>query len=83
MRIPGLVNKFTIQNPTKDYDGPTEFNAVLYHFHAGSEHTVEGQRYDLEMHTVHKAVKAKNSIGHAVIGIMFDTKLYNAELSDK
>jgi carbonic anhydrase len=29
------------------------FDAQQFHFHAGSEHTIDGVRHDLEMHTVH------------------------------
>jgi len=35
------------------YNTIQRFNGVQFHFHAGSEHTVEGVRQDLEMHTVH------------------------------
>jgi carbonic anhydrase len=28
---------------------------LQFHFHAKSEHTIDGRRYDLEMHTVHLA----------------------------
>lgn len=35
------------------YAGPTKFKALQFHFHAGSEHTLDGYRYDLELHTVH------------------------------
>jgi len=29
------------------------FNGIQFHFHAGSEHTIDGKRHDFEMHTVH------------------------------
>lgn len=66
-----------------------EFNAIQFHFHSGSEHTVDGYRYDLEMHTVHvakedpdvKLTPEGKKIGHAAVGILFDTKYYTAKLS--
>jgi len=32
---------------------PASFTADQFHWHAGSEHTVDGLRMDLEVHTVH------------------------------
>jgi len=32
---------------------PASFTANQFHWHAGSEHTVDGRRMDLEVHTVH------------------------------
>lgn len=47
------------------------------HFHWGSEHTLNGRRYALELHMVHhdrryslkEAVQVKNGI--AVLGVLF------------
>jgi carbonic anhydrase len=47
------------------------------HFHAPSEHTIEGKRYDMEMHCVHK-----NETGEiAVLGIMVEKGEKNAGLT--
>ena len=46
------------------------FVPLQFHFHAPSEHTVNGRYYDLEMHIVHK-YKDSGKLG-AVIGIFFD-----------
>ena len=54
------------------------FQILQFHFHAPSEHTVEGLQYDLELHLVHKDVDSKESIG-AVIGILFDRTAGNYE----
>ena len=46
-----------------------------FHFHAPSEHTIDGKYYDLEMHIVHlfdQSVHGDEHLG-AVIGIMFDS----------
>tara|TARA_R110000850_G_scaffold137469_3_gene258637 strand:+ start:311 stop:1027 length:717 start_codon:yes stop_codon:yes gene_type:complete len=32
-----------------------KFNALQFHFHHGSEHTVEGEQFAMEMHIVHAA----------------------------
>lgn len=58
------------------------FDGVQFHFHAGSEHTIDGKRYDLEMHTVHlpKMINKQN-IKYAALGIIFDVKDYTAKLT--
>jgi len=40
--------------------GPTEFIANQFHWHSGSEHTVDDVRMDMEMHTVHFPKAPKN-----------------------
>lgn len=45
-----------------------EYDLVQGHFHTPSEHAVNGKKYPLEMHLVHKT--AANELG--VIGIMFE-----------
>jgi len=47
------------------------FKPAQLHFHAPSEHTVNGKHYDLEMHIVH--LTASGAPG-AVIGVFFDRK---------
>lgn len=58
-----------------------EYNGVNFHFHSGSEHTINGKRYDLEMHTVHVAKEKKNNFGYAAVGIIFSVEDYTAKLS--
>lgn len=52
--------------------------------HAGSEHTINGERYDLEMHTVHLppsgTTYAEGFFGSAM-GIMFSVDKHTADLS--
>lgn len=54
-----------------------EFEAIQFHFHAPSEHTINGKHYDLELHIVHQmtpesAKNAKTSRNLAVVGVFFD-----------
>ncbi|BBN14784.1 carbonic anhydrase [Marchantia polymorpha subsp. ruderalis] len=51
--------KFTI--------GDTEYFLQQFHYHSPSEHTIDGVRFPLEMHLVHKS----NSGDLAVIGVCF------------
>ena len=54
-----------------DTDGSSsEWSVAQYHWHAPSEHTVNGDQFDAELHIVHT-----NEAGDAflVVGILFDT----------
>jgi carbonic anhydrase len=53
-----------------DGDGST-FNALQLHFHAPSEHTVNGKYMDLEMHVVHLH---DSGTRFSVLGFMFDVE---------
>ena len=48
---------------------PADFNPLQFHFHAPSEHVIDGEYMDLEVHIVH--LYSTGGLG-AVIGIMFD-----------
>ena len=53
------------------------FEAAQYHFHAPSEHTIDGRRYDLEVHIVHSVSSDYQYVDTltrslAVIGILFE-----------
>lgn len=69
------------------YGANTKFNGVQFHFHHKSEHTIEGQYFDLEMHTVHypelnKDEKPKNGFIAAAFGIIFDVNNPTRKFSD-
>ena len=56
------------------HDGSkTVYQPLQFHFHAPSEHTVNGQNYDLEFHLVHQKKNTNVELG-AVIGIFFDVE---------
>ena len=48
-----------------------EFYAAQLHFHAPSEHVVDGKHYPLEMHIVHMHEEFEES-RFSVIGVMFE-----------
>ena len=65
-----------------------QWEGQQFHFHAGSEHTVNGARQDLEMHTVFHEVlpgqasdKPDAKFVAAAVGIMFSVNDYNVKLS--
>ena len=87
------VNTFNSKMGEKLFGSVKEFNGVQFHFHAGSEHTIDGKRHDFEMHTVHltkdTAADGNTSpwtgqaggIGAAAVGIMFSVNEYTANLT--
>ena len=60
--------QFLIQFADKSAD---IFTPKQFHFHAPSEHTINGQQFDAEMHIVHEYEGSDGRYG-AVIGIFFD-----------
>ena len=50
---PLTTNLYTSQLAEKVFGTGTDWAGAQFHLHAGSEHTINGERYDLEMHTVH------------------------------
>ena len=77
-----IVNKgHTIQvnydaGSTIQVDGMT-FELKQFHFHAPSEHTINGQHFELEMHLVHQS----NDGTLAVIGLMIGSGAKNANFA--
>ena len=51
----------------------SQFEPLHLHFHAPSEHTIDGKYFDLEMHIVHK-YKHSQQLG-AVVAILFEESL--------
>ena len=78
----GNVNMFSSSVSQDVYGGPEVFDAQQFHFHSGSEHTIDGKRFDLEMHTVHHPkVSGVNGYIAAAVGIIFDVTDYTATLT--
>ena len=65
------------------YGAPKQFSGLQFHFHAQSEHTVDGELTDFEMHTVHLPTQPNPTNGYmaAAVGIMFSVNKYNAKLT--
>ena len=54
--------------------GDTNYELIQFHFHAPSEHTVQGKHYLIEMHFVHKSTSG----ALAVIGVFIAEGAHNA-----
>ena len=78
---------FSSTYSSKWLDGSQTYSGLQFHFHHGSEHTIDGKRHDLEMHTVHianDAQRAKDSgFGFAALGVLFSVDDYTIELSER
>ena len=67
------------------------WKAKKFNFHTKSEHTIDGERYDLEMCTIHVADPVfdtavpgnenKPNFKNAAVGILFSVKKYNVKLT--
>jgi carbonic anhydrase len=62
-------NGHTVQVPSTGVgeltEGANKWNLLQFHFHAPSEHTVDGKRFDAELHFVHSNAKGEL----AVVGV--------------
>jgi len=72
---------FTSEYASSIFGANKQYNALQFHFHAGSEHTVDGIRQDFEMHIVHTAETTVNEFKYAAVGIMFSVNAYNSKLT--
>ena len=77
-------NSFS-SNVGDDYMGihTPNWDAERIEFHAGSEHTINGKRFDLEMNTIFKADPFDQGelINAASVGILFSVNDFNIKLS--
>jgi carbonic anhydrase len=66
----GSINAFKVGEKTST----TFTHCSQFHFHAPSEHTVDGEMYDLEMHTVcyYEGGSGTGERNYAVLGFMFE-----------
>ena len=72
---------FTSNIGTSIYGANSQWNAAQFHFHAGSEHTVDNRRFDFELQTLHTAEDTVGGFGHAAVGILFSVNEYTAKLT--
>ena len=49
--------------------------------HSKSEHTINGKRFDFELHVVHFANQTKNGVIASAVGIIFDVVDYDKSVS--
>lgn len=84
-------NYFTSKHSSDHLPGGVEkYSAAQFHFHVKSEHTINGRRYDMEMHTVHLAQKSRRLLADdaasseggkapfaSAVGIIFDRYNYD------
>ena len=75
--IDALDNGHTIQINTKSAErmtvGDETYGLVQFHFHAPSEHTVDGEHFPMEMHFVHQA----DDGALAVVGVLIEESAQN------
>jgi len=72
----GHTIKVDLEDAGSLHLGDREYELVQFHFHAGSEHTVDGHQYPLEVHFVHASED-----GHlAVVGVFFEEGAANPAL---
>ena len=53
-----------------EYDVSSQWKSLQFHFHAPSEHTIDGKVFDSELHIVFKGITHPGEI--AVVGILFE-----------
>jgi carbonic anhydrase len=61
------------------------FNGAQFHFHSESEHTIDGQRFDFEMHAVHlidPKMASESEFFASAMGVIFDREKYTVKLTD-
>ena len=79
--IDALDNGHTIQINTKGAEkvsvGEKSYALVQFHFHAPSEHTVDGKHFPMEMHFVHQAVNG----ALAVVGLLIKEGAENPSIA--
>ncbi|WP_440959140.1 carbonic anhydrase [Oceanicaulis sp. LC35] len=74
----GHTIKVDLEDAGSLHLGDREYELVQFHFHAGSEHTVDGHQYPLEVHFVHVSED-----GHlAVVGVFFEEGEANPALDE-
>ena len=70
---------FTSNTTNYLFEAPSTFYAKEFHFHCGSEHTISGKRFDLEMNVVHYPKLEKGGIKAASVRVLFDVHDYHVD----
>jgi carbonic anhydrase len=73
--LPGNTSKLTVAGANGDVD----YKLLQFHFHAPSEHELNGQKFPLEMHLVHRADDGAGPI--SVVGVFVRAGKENSELA--
>ena len=63
------------------FGADTQYEATEMLIHSGSEHTIDGKRYDLELQFVHKAKDKENDFPLAIVSVLFSDDDYNIKMS--
>lgn len=69
----GHTIQVTLDHGSTIFESGTSFDLVQYHFHAPSEHTIDGRSYAMELHFVHKSEQGEL----AVIGVLIEEGSHN------
>lgn len=64
----GHTIEFVCEAGSKLLIGGTSYELLQFHYHGSSEHQVDGKKYPLEVHFVHKATDTE----FAVVGVFFE-----------
>ena len=70
----GPTIQFNVSGDNKVTIGEKEYKLLQFHYHAASEHTINGKQSPLEVHFVHK----NTDTDYAVLGVMFEEGAENA-----
>mmetsp|Transcript_35901 Transcript_35901/g.55120 ORF Transcript_35901/g.55120 Transcript_35901/m.55120 type:complete len:145 (+) Transcript_35901:171-605(+) len=68
------------------YGAPTpRFRPIQFHFHHPSEHTVNGEHIELEMHIIHKAAEwnTGDNVIDTVVIVWFSVENFDRDISQK
>lgn len=74
----GHTIQFNVNGDNKITLGDKEYKLLQFHYHAGSEHKIDGKQFPLEVHFVHK----NSDTDFAVLSVMFKEGAENAFLKN-
>ena len=68
------TTNFTSQLASTAYGAGDTFMTHKFKFRLRSEHTIEGQDFDMELQLIYLAKNPENSFFYSVVSILFDRK---------